>query len=471
MKKALSLLLLLSLLLPGCRHVVSVKEVPAATPLPPTPTPTPTIGVMATQNIEIPVIEPTTPPTDPPTPEPTPEPTPTKEPPTPAPTPAPTPEPTPAPILVREDFSRLCAFHSTQRDVYFGAFVDDVLLSSCILSEGTCLSYTWEETVSPDVLYWFAFVPPDSFHIEQEDASGALLQAEDYVPERLCCQYPILAECRKITVRFDGRCKLNAFQVFGKGDAFPPRTVWWEPPREYCDLLLISTHFDDEILMMGGVLPIYAGDQHRDCAVIYMVNEGNRVRLMEAFQGLWEMGVKREPIALGLDFESMLKTLKEDAAGIVAQNDLTTVVGLLRQLRPLVLVTHDVNGEYGHREHIKTSAVVRRAVELASDPTYDPDSAEQYGVWQVQKVYLHLWPENQLLLDIDTPLENMNGRTAKQVAKAAFAYHKSQQKWGVEAENAKHPIGQFGLYFSSVGPDSGINDMMENVVAPTEQPN
>ena len=308
MKKALSLLLLLSLLLPGCRHVVSVKEVPAATPLPPTPTPTPTIGVMATQNIEIPVIEPTTPPTDPPTPEPTPEPTPTKEPPTPAPTPAPTPEPTPAPILVREDFSRLCAFHSTQRDVYFGAFVDDVLLSSCILSEGTCLSYTWEETVSPDVLYWFAFVPPDSFHIEQEDASGALLQAEDYVPERLCCQYPILAECRKITVRFDGRCKLNAFQVFGKGDAFPPRTVWWEPPREYCDLLLISTHFDDEILMMGGVLPIYAGDQHRDCAVIYMVNEGNRVRLMEAFQGLWEMGVKREPIALGLDFESMLKT-------------------------------------------------------------------------------------------------------------------------------------------------------------------
>ena len=81
-----------------------------------------------------------------------------------------------------------------------------------------------------------------------------------------------------------------------------------------------------------------------------------------------------------------------------------------------------------------------------------------------------MWPENQLLIDIDVPLENMNGRTAKGVAKAAFAYHRTQQKWSVDVQNAKNPIGQFGLYFTTVGLDSGINDMMENTVAPTERP-
>ena len=419
--------------------------------------------VLDIQKVEIATISPTVPPTDSPTPMPASAP-PTAEP------PVPTPSPSPTPILVREDYSHLCTFSCTQPYVYLSPFTDNNLQSSFILAEGTCLSYSWDETISPDVLYFFAFVPPNSCLIRQEDASGALLAEEEYIPPRMCCQYSILAECRKISVRFNGRCKLNAFQVFGKGDVFPPRTVWWEYPREYCEMLVVSTHYDDEILMMGGVLPVYAGDQQRDCAVIYMVNEGDRVRHMEALQGLWEMGVKREPITLSFDFQSMSAALKNDSSGIFKKDALSTVVGLLRQIRPLVVVTHDVKGEYGHQEHIKTSAIVRRAVELASDPSYDPDSAEQYGVWQVQKVYLHMWPENQLLIDIDVPLENMNGRTAKGVAKAAFAYHRTQQKWSVDVQNAKNPIGQFGLYFTTVGLDSGINDMMENTVAPTERP-
>jgi LmbE family N-acetylglucosaminyl deacetylase len=219
--------------------------------------------------------------------------------------------------------------------------------------------------------------------------------------------------------------------------------------------------------MMGAVLPIYAGDQHRDCAVIYMVNEDNRIRQMEAMQGLWEMGVKREPIVRSFSFQSMNRALKNDKQGVFRQDDLAAVVKLLRQLRPLVVVTHDVNGEYGHPEHIKTSAIVRRAVELAADPAYDTDSVKEYGTWQVQKEYIHMWQENPLLLDINVPLENMDGRTAMQIAKAAFAYHKTQQKWSVAVQNRKNPIGQFGLYFTTVGLDSGINDMMENVVPPT----
>lgn len=345
-------------------------------------------------------------------------------------------------------------------------FKDNNLQSSAILADATTLTYSWEEKVPAKVLYLFAYTFPEAFHVVQTDAQGNLLQEEDLIPARMCCQIPLTDGCRSVSLKIKGRCKLNACQIFGEGDVFPPRTVWWDEPREYCDLLLVSTHFDDEILMMGAVLPIYAGNQQRDCAVIYMVNEDNRIRQLEALQGLWEMGVKREPIVRDFSYSSMNAALKNDAKGVFKKDDLAAMVEMLRQMRPLVVVTHDVNGEYGHQEHIKTSAIVRRAVELAADSAYDPDSVSRYGTWQVQKEYIHMWKENPLSLDIKAPLENMGGRSALQVARAAFAYHKTQQKWSVDVQNRKNPIGQFGLYFSNVGPDSGINDMMENVVPP-----
>ena len=386
--------------------------------------------------------------------------------PTPTPAPTATPVPTPAPQTVRQDLTGRCVFRCSQKDVPRYLFTDNNLLSSVILAAGTTLSYAWEADVSPQVLYLFAYVPPDSFTVTQRDDQDAVLREEKLIPERMCSQLSLAEGCRSVTVTCDGRCKLNALQVFGEGDVFPEKTVWWDEPGEYCELLLVSTHFDDEILMMGAVLPIYAGDQRRDCAVIYTVNENNRVRYMEALQGLWEMGVRREPIALSFDFSSMNKALNSDAKGIFRKDDLAVMVGLIRRLRPLVLVTHDVNGEYGHQEHRKTSALVRRAVELAADPAYDPETVREYGVWQVQKEYIHMWAEGPLLLDIQAPLENMGGRSALQVARDAFAFHKTQQKWSVDVQNRKNPIGEFGLYFSSVGPDSGVNDMMENVVPP-----
>ena len=443
------------LLFCACSKTVAAPP-PQQTPSPtasPTPTPSPTaatVFVSVTMGPATPV--PTTPaPTD--TPEP--------------PVETATPVPTPAPLSVREDLSAQCVFQCTQQGVERYAFIDNDLHSNFILADGTRLTYSWGADVPADVLYLFSYTLPDSFRLVQTDEQGAVLKEEEVTPPRMCSLFPLEEGCRSISITSQGRCKLNALQILGPGDILPEKVVWWDEPKEYCELLLVSTHFDDEILMMGAVFPTYAGDQHRDCAIIYAVNEDDRVRQMEAMQGLWEMGVRREPVVLSFTFASMRKSLEDDAAGVFQKNDLAVMVGLLRQLRPLVVVTHDVEGEYGHQEHKKVSALVRRAVELAADPAYDPDSVKEYGVWQVQKEYIHLWKENPLVLDVNTPLENMKGRTALQVARAAFAYHKTQQKWSVDVQNHKNPIGQFGLYYTAVGPDSGINDMMENVIPPT----
>ena len=444
----ISIFVICMLLTVSCR----TQPVPetAASPSPvetetPAPTPKPTQPI---QELHVSFVEPT------PVPTPSAEPEATSE-------PAPA---VPVPVkVIRQDLSRNCTFRSSQKNVSVGTLADDKLATSVILSDKASMTYSWTEEVPASVLYLFSYVVPDAFRISQWDGSDGLLLDEELIPSRMCLQLPLQDGCRKVTVQCLGRCKINAFQIFGPGDAFPEEVVWWrDDEADHCDLMLFSTHFDDEILMMGGVLPIYAGEQKRDCRVVYMKGK-DKVRKLEAIQGLWEMGVRREAIYLSCSSKSLQAALDNDAAGVFAGDDLQKLVYLLRRYRPLVVVTHDVNGEYGHESHVKTSALVRRAVELASDAAYDPDTASEYGVWQVQKEYIHLWKENPLVLDVQVPLENMDGRTAFEVAARAFTYHKTQQKWSISSTHRQYPIGSYGLYFTAVGPDSGLNDMFENI--------
>ena len=431
----------------------SIRQEPSETPM------EESVSVMKSEEPNVP--EQTLPPTPAPTDTPSPTPAPTD-------TPTPAPTATPEPEKLREDLSSRCKFSCTQKSVSAKTMTDDSLKTSVILADKTELIYTWSDHVPADALYLFSFSRPDAFRITQWDGAGNMLSEEEVKPSRMCLSYPLKEGCRKVTVHCVGRCKVNSFQIFGEGNAFPQQVVYWTEPetRDHCDLMLVSTHFDDEILMMGGVLPIYAGEQKRDCVVVYMKGT-DKIRKLEAIQGLWEMGVRREPVCLSCSSDSLQKALDNDAAGVFEKDNLERLVALLRRYRPLVVVTHDVNGEYGHESHVKTSALVRRAVELASDPSYDPESAAQYGVWQVQKEYIHLWKENPLELDTRSPLPHMGNRSAYAIAEKAFTYHKTQQKnWSVKATDAKYPIGSFGLYFTAVGPDSGVNDMFENTGFP-----
>ena len=65
--------------------------------------------------------------------------------------------------------------------------------------------------------------------------------------------------------------------------------------------------------------------------------------------------------------------------GAVAQTPLAeavrTVAGLLRRLRPAVVITHDPGGGYGHPDHIAVHGFVTAAYDLAGDPAADLDGA------------------------------------------------------------------------------------------------
>lgn len=71
--------------------------------------------------------------------------------------------------------------------------------------------------------------------------------------------------------------------------------------------------------------------------------------------------------------------------------------------------------------------LLMEAVEISGDPQYSPELAQTYGAWDVPKTYLHLYPENPILMDWDQPLASFWGMTAFQVSKdIGFACHQSQ---------------------------------------------
>ena len=111
---------------------------------------------------------------------------------------------------------------------------------------------------------------------------------------------------------------------------------------------------------------------------------------------------------------------------------------------------------------------------LAADASYDPDSAAQYGTFQVKKLYLHLYPEHRIQLDVWTPLQSFSGKNVVEIAREAFKCHLSQAKASHYHDDSKgvYSLSDYGLYFSSVGADTkGKNDMFEHIDPDLLNPN
>ena len=136
---------------------------------------------------------------------------------------------------------------------------------------------------------------------------------------------------------------------------------------------------------------------------------------------------------------------------------------MIRRYRPDVLVTHDLDGEYGHPQHKITARHMEEAVRAAKDPSRYPESAGKYGVWEVKKLYIHLLDENAVYMDWDTPSQALGGRTPLEVATLGFQQHRSQQRAYSMDDGIIYDYTKFGLLYSAVGEDVNRNDLFENI--------
>lgn len=271
-------------------------------------------------------------------------------------------------------------------------------------------------------------------------------------------------------------------EIYGFGAGELPRWVQiWEPILDEADLLMISSHSDDEQLFFAGVLPYYAGELGLRVQVAYVVNHfDTRMRPHEQLDGLWEVGVHNYPIIpkfpdlYSESYDGAIYAFKN--YGYSFDDFCEYFTETIRRVKPLVIVTHDINGEYGHGTHLLCTAALRECIDKTADAAYFPESADKYGVWDVEKVYLHLYGENQIVMDFDKPLEKFGGKTAFQVTQDGFKHHTSQHwtwfyKWiygsGYKITKATEitsysPI-YYGLYRTTVGYDVVGGDFFENV--------
>ena len=285
-------------------------------------------------------------------------------------------------------------------------------------------------------------------------ATGGQYLAEWHALETPSDRIRICATCKE-------RLRIAEIRLFTPGEK-PEEVQAWST-LEKADMLLLSAHPDDEILWFAGLLPTYAGERDLRVQVAVLAPTGG-MRKLELLSAIWHCGVRYYPELLGFIDKNGKNVEKQYSLWHGKNRVLSRVVAVIRKHQPDVMVTHGEGGEYGHGAHKLAADAAKHAVKLAAKAKKYKDSEEKYGLWQVKKLYLHEYGKNQMTCDWDVPLSRFGGKTGYQVAEEAFAFHASQiqRDWHFEI-HGKHDNALFGLYFTAVGPDSGIGDMMENI--------
>ena len=250
-------------------------------------------------------------------------------------------------------------------------------------------------------------------------------------------------------------------RAFGPG-ALPADVQIWEPSCEKADILVLPAHSDDEILFFGGVLAEYAGQRNLNVQVAYFSKYDYGIREHEKLDGIWTCGVRHYPVT-GPFPDVFQETPGQAAYYFGEEKTKAFYLELVRRFQPQVCIIHDAAGEYGNGTHQFLAKTMQEVLEQSGDPSICPESVEKYGTWDVPKAYLHLWKENPIHLDCRQSLSAFGGKTALEVATEAYKKHVTQQElWFYVSDENAYSISSFGLYRSTVGPDTG-DDIMEHL--------
>ncbi len=295
---------------------------------------------------------------------------------------------------------------------------------------------------------------------------------------------------RNISLEFSsGRVKLGEIYIFGMGQTPDFVQKWKASGTDKTDLMLFSTHGDDDQLYFAGLIPHYAMYKGYNIQVVYMTDHHNTAdpRQNEMLDGLWATGVRSYPVFGEFDdfrIDDIDRTYAEyERRGFSKDELLSFVVEQIRKYKPPVVVGHDFNGEYGHGMHKVYADLLSKAVYAANDENEFKDTAEKYGVYDVQKAYFHIYEENPIVLDFDTPQECFGGLTAFQYTQQnGFPCHVSQLKYDFgdwlygsrgqitkASQIRKYNPAKYGLFYTTVGEDIKKDDMFENVVFSKEE--
>ena len=352
-------------------------------------------------------------------------------------------------------------------DSDYGSFTD--------YAKDTKINITCEDNIN--YVYIYYNVKPTKGHIGKKE-----IGQNGYLHELI----KLDKETKELSIEYDDEYSIADIYLFTKGD-LPSWVEDWQTLTDQADLMLISTHADDEQLFFAGLLPLYA-DAGKKIEVIYFTNHyNNTMRYHEQLEGLWTVGIKYYPVISTFpdeyseSLEDAIANLKK--AGFGEEDAMKYLVWNIRRFKPKVIVGHDEKGEYGHGQHILSTYILKDAIKKAGDKSFEKESAKNFGLWMPYKLYLHLYKDKQVTLDYDKPLDTFGGKTAFEVSKEGFAKHYSQQytwftawlngednEFKSATEIKEYNPAIYGLFYSSVGDDKNKNDLFENIKEKKEEP-
>lgn len=191
-------------------------------------------------------------------------------------------------------------------------------------------------------------------------------------------------------------------------------------------LLAVFAHPDDEAFGTGGTLARYAAEGVRVslvCATRGEVGEiadpslatretlGD-VREAELHCAAQALGIA-EVIFLGYRDSGMAGTPEnQDPRAFInapAEEVVTRLVGIIRRLRPDVVITFEPNGGYGHPDHIAIHHHAVAAFPAAGDPARYPD---QGPAWQPARLFYTAIPRS-FFLEMCDRLEALGADTSE----------------------------------------------------------
>lgn len=334
------------------------------------------------------------------------------------------------------------------------------------VAKGKTLSISWDDSVPVASVYLSFYSAPVAYTVMQYDGSGAKLSEE---PGILLYNnlIGVLPETRKVSIRADeDNCSFCSLYALGNGsisDYHP-----FAPTIEKADYMTFAMHPDDDVLFLGAIYPIYEAD--RGLSGISMImstklpEKFQRERRQEDLNGAWILGLKTQPVFGG--FPDIPQNYYDKFHHTFTKDDVTRyAVTMIRTYRPEVVMTQDLNGEYGHWQHKVLAEGVLAAVPLAADPDYQPKGYPKTEPWEVKKLYIHLYSQNKLTLDVDRPIAALGGKSAFETASQAFLMHPTQtRKDNHHVSKTEYSLAEFGLAYTTVGEDTaGMNDMFEHI--------
>jgi N-acetyl-1-D-myo-inositol-2-amino-2-deoxy-alpha-D-glucopyranoside deacetylase len=181
-------------------------------------------------------------------------------------------------------------------------------------------------------------------------------------------------------------------------------------------LLLVHAHPDDESIGTGATIARYAAEGAEVTLVTctlgelgevipaelgYLAGDGDRLgahRIGELAAACAALGITGQRFLGGPGRwrdSGMMGLPDNDSPDCFWQADMAMaaaeLAGIIREVRPQVLISYDANGFYGHPDHIQAHRVSRAAIPLASEPG---PSGDEHPPWQVAKFYATAMPRS-----------------------------------------------------------------------------